>query len=263
MDVKCRTDKEYLQTHVLQQNLKHVSIFFHHHLHLTSPIKVVPSVNHVTSMIFWRMLKGVNHLKSRIILILEGDAAMQWQPISKWLHFQSDGNELWGCHATVQLGKPSKCLQSHALHCSNKTFTCVAPAELHSYIVYAAPLLQHGDVGVFEKSRWPPNSKQALLCASPGKKWMVIYFFHSSPLPPTKLSAEHNYVQHLTTELINYVLLELKMWRIIGMNINAFTDDTNPFHHFQGFLVVLRDDLHELIPWCTVLKISRGKMDYA
>lgn len=45
------------------------------------------------------------------------------------------------------------CGAAMQLHCSNKTFTCVAPTELHSYIVYAAPLLQHGDVGVFEKSR--------------------------------------------------------------------------------------------------------------
>jgi len=50
------------------------------------------------------------------------------------------------------------------------------------------------------------------------------------------------------------------------MNINVFTDDTNPFHHFQGFLVVFRDDLDELIPQCIVLKkkkICRGKMDYS
>lgn len=63
-------------------------------------------------------------------------------------------------------------------------------------------------------------------------------------------------MQHLTTKLINYVLLELKMWRIIGVNINAFTDDTNTFHHFQGFLILLRNDLHELIPQCIVLNYS-------
>lgn len=37
-----------------------------------------------------------------------------------------------------------------------------------------------------------------------GREWF-------SPLPPTTLSTKHNYMQHLTTELINAVLLELKM----------------------------------------------------
>lgn len=35
--------------------------------------------------------------------------------------------------------------------------------------------------------------------------------FRSPPLLPTEPSAKHNYMQHLTTELINYVLLEVKM----------------------------------------------------
>lgn len=63
-------------------------------------------------------------------------------------------------------------------------------------------------------------------------------------------SAKHNYMQRLTTELINYVLLELKMWKITGMNINAFADDTNPFHHLQGFLAVLEFDLRDALPRC-------------
>lgn len=49
--------------------------------------------------------------------------AVHWYPISKSLRFQSD--EQWGCHATVQFGKPSKYFQPHALHCSSKMFTHV------------------------------------------------------------------------------------------------------------------------------------------
>lgn len=86
-------------------------------------------------------------------------------------------------------------------------FTCAAPAELHSYIGCAAPLQQHSARGVLAKRRWSPTSKQVPPILWEGRNGSLPFHSPFSARP----SAKHNYMQRLTTELINYVLLELKM----------------------------------------------------
>lgn len=76
---------------------------------------------------------------------------------------------------------------------------------------------------------WTPDLSS--LCWAPGLSWSIADWM--TFLFPWGCFAEHNYMQHLTTELVIYVLLE---WRRkgIGVNINVLWEDSAAFPSLLG-----------------------------
>lgn len=207
MAAECSTAREHRQIQDLLQKLKHISSFFPSIICSWHPlsIQVVPSVNHVTSMISRRRLKGLNHFKRRIILILEGD------------HLQR-AVVLYPSDFTVRVMAmiSGVAMQTFSLANSQSVSSltlCLAPVRhlpalpLLSYVLTFDMLLRFHNVVPWEYLKRVDGHQiqskrfSALLREEVDGSILL-------PLPPTKLSTKHNCMQHLTTELINYALLE-------------------------------------------------------
>lgn len=75
------------------------------------------------------------------------------------------------------------------------------------------------------------DSRPNPICWAPGLCWSIADWM--TFLFPWGCVAEHNYMQHLTTELVIYVLLKWKR-KGIGMNINALWEDGAFFSSLLG-----------------------------